>query len=100
MAAFDTNLVAISWRGGQYGVVSQTMAHVNSSALRDAKLLHNVSEDAGYLDEAAIVQKADFRKFLIPEASCRAALDWFCSLPSEVMFIVVHRAEWDSGLGG
>jgi hypothetical protein len=97
--AFHTYLVAISLDSGRYAVASQTLAHINSSTLRDAGLLHDVSESAGYLDEAAIIQKADFRKFLLPEASYKAAIEWFSSLPAEVMFIVVHRAEWESGLG-
>ena len=99
--AFDTHLVAISWRHGQYSVVSQTIAHVDTDALRKAGLLHDVSEGVGYMDEAAIVQKDDFVKFLLPETNPwhKAAADWRASLPPETAFIVIHRAEWESGLG-
>ena len=98
--AFETNLIAISWKQGQYVVVSQTIAHVDTDSLRRGGLLHDVSDDVGYMDEAAIIQKNDLGKFLLPETNPwhKAAADWFVALPAETTFIVVHRAEWESGL--
>lgn len=99
--AFETHLVAISWSAGTYAVVSQTIAHVDTQLLTQDGLLHNVSEDSGYLDEAAIIQRADFAKYLLPPSNPwhKAAADWLAALPREVMFVLVHRAEWESGLG-
>lgn len=99
--AFDTHLVAISWRLGAYAVVAQTMANVNIDALREAGYLHDVSENASYLDEAAIIRKDDFAKFLLPSTNQwgKAAAEWCETLPPETAFIVIHRAEWESGLG-
>ncbi len=101
MGAFHTYLVAISWSAGQYEVVAQTIAQIDSDAIRQAGLLHDVSEDVGYVDEAAIVQKADFVKYLLPESNPwhKEAQQWYSALPRETMFILVHRAEWESGLG-
>jgi hypothetical protein len=97
--AIASNLLAIAWHGGRYAVASQITAKINTSSLRDAGVLHDVSQDSYYLDEAAIVQKAQFRKFLTPETDYPAATAWWSSLPAEVMFIVVHLEEWESGLG-
>lgn len=101
MSAFETNLVAISLLGGTYRVVAQTIAPIDTPALRRDKLLHNVSSDAGYIDEGALLERRDFERYLLPESDPQhfAAKRWYLSLPADVAFIVVHRAEWESGLG-
>lgn len=97
--AIETKLVALSWHDGRYEVVAQVTAQVDTNAMMNDGLFHDVSEDSGYLDEAAIVQKKDFARYLLPESNPwhKAATLWYASLPTETMFIVVHRAEWDSG---
>lgn len=101
MAAFETNLVAISWSAGQYAVVAQTIAQIDGGAMRQDGLFHDVSEDVGYIDEAAIIQKTDFAKYLLPDSNPwhEEAQQWYLALPREVMFILIHRAEWEGGLG-
>ncbi len=101
MSAFLSNLIALSWNDGQYEVVAQTIAQIDSLALQDDGILHNVSKDSGYLDEAAIVQHADFVKYLLPDSNPwhKEAQEWYSTLPRETMFIIVHLAEWESGLG-
>ena len=70
MAAFDTNLVAIKWVAGRYEIISQTIAHIDSSAL------------AGTIREGSdsIVGGAGFGD---TEAGCRCAaviLEWVPAL--------------------
>lgn len=93
-----TNLVAMSLSHGRYAVISQTTAKINEASVRDAGLLHDVSEDRYCLDEAAVIHKSHFQKFLFPETDHRPALEWLSSLPAEATFILVHLAEWESGL--
>jgi hypothetical protein len=100
MSAFETNLIAIAWRNGEYDVVAQTDAPIDVSALdRDGKI-HDVSENTSYVDEAAIIQVGRFAQYLFPESDPRRneAEHWLRSLPESVMFIVVHRAQYESGL--
>jgi hypothetical protein len=59
---------------------------------------NDVSQNAGYVDQAAILSKTDFAKCLVPGSWCEAAATWYASLPSEATFVIVHVAEWESGL--
>ena len=98
--AFKTNLIAISWVGGRYEVVSQIQAKIDTPAINEAKLFNNVSSNLSYLDEAAILEKNDFANYISPQTHPWHidAFNWYASLPVEVHFIMVHRAEWESGL--
>lgn len=98
--AFETHLIAISWAGGKYEVASQIQAQIDITAINEDKLFNNVSADAGYFDEAAILQKDDFAKYLLPQTNPWhiEAVKWYAALPKQVNFIMVHRAEWESGL--
>jgi hypothetical protein len=98
--AFEINLVAISWRKNIYTVVSQVTAAVDTGALKRDGLLHDVSHNAGYVDEAALIEKSDLEKYFLPAESgwARQAQDWYSSLPTEATFILVHLWEWESGL--
>jgi len=97
--AFNTNLVAISWRADIYTVVSQVNAAVDTGALKRERLLHDVSHNSGYVDEAALIEKSNLAKFFLPPESAwaRRAQDWYSSLPAEATFILVHLFEWESG---
>ena len=100
MSAFETNLIAIAWRNGRYDVIAQTDAPIDVAALeRDGKI-HDVSENTSYIDEAAIIQVGKLGQYLLPESDPRRteAEDWLRALPDSVMFIVVHRAQYESGL--
>ncbi|MEO8143118.1 MAG: hypothetical protein ABI654_02795 [Betaproteobacteria bacterium] len=101
MAAFETTLVAIGWRERKFVVISQIIAQVDSAALRRDGLLRDVSENVGYIDEAALVQPRDFERYLLPESNSwhDPAKEWYQALPKETTFILVHLAEWESGLG-
>ena len=98
--AFETHIIALSWRNGNYAVVAQTTVPVNTETLEKDGLFNNVSENTSFIDEAAILHKNDFRKYLLPESDLfyETALEWYTSLPKETVFIIVHRAEWESCL--
>lgn len=99
--AFETNLIALSWRDGRYAVISHLIAHINTELLRNEGRLHNVSGGTGYVDEATILSRAQFERYLLPESLpwSRSVQEWYSTLPNEVAFIIVHRAEWESGMG-
>jgi hypothetical protein len=100
MSAFETNLVAITWKGGTYQVVSQIIAHIDDAALARDGLLHDVSENSSYIDEAAILEKGSFEKYFLPESDLRreAARQWYSALSEDVAFVFIHRAQYESGL--
>ena len=95
--AFETHLVAIRWYLGNYDVVSQIIADIQFGPLRHENRISNVSENAGYVDEAAVLSHLEFPKYLFPGES--AARVWYEALPDHVSLIMVHNAEWESGLG-
>jgi len=95
--AFATHLVAIRWYLGNYDVVSQIIADIQFGPLRHENRISNVSENAGYVDEAAVLSHLEFPKYLFPGES--AARVWYEALPDHVSLIMVHNAEWESGLG-
>jgi hypothetical protein len=99
--AFDTNLVAVRWLKGEYDVVSNITASINIENLRSKQQMVDVSSDASFSDYATIVSYVDFEKYLLPESVSwgSAARDWYASLSDDVKCIIVHEAEWESGLG-
>jgi hypothetical protein len=93
---FDTHLIAISWSFGKYSVSSQTSGIVNEQKLKQSGRLSDVSEpNSGYRDFAAILSREEFLDFGADSSTSK----WFGDLPTEVHFILVHLAEWESGLG-
>ena len=99
--AFETNLVAIRWYLGQYEVVSATKADIDFAALRRKHQLIDVTESVAYADYAVVVSYKEFCEYLLPEPSSwtAAARAWYAALPEHVSFIMIHEAEWESGLG-
>jgi hypothetical protein len=99
--AFDTNLVAIRWLQGKYDVVSSITASINIETLRSKQQMVDISSDTSFSDYATIVSFTEFEKYLLPESVSWGsdARDWYASLSDDIKFIVVHEAEWESGLG-
>jgi hypothetical protein len=99
--AFETNLIAIRWLKGHYDVVSDITASIDIEALRSKQQLVDVSSDLSYSDYATIVSFAEFEKYLLLESVPwgSTARDWYASLSDDIKFIIVHEAEWESGLG-
>jgi hypothetical protein len=95
--AFETHLVAIRWYLGNYDVASQIIADIQFGPLRHENRIFDVSENPGYVDEAAVLSHLEFAKYLFPGES--AARAWYEALPEQVSFIMVHNVEWESGLG-
>jgi hypothetical protein len=96
--AFATHLIALSWHMGRYAVVGQITADVDTTTIAKSGYFNDVSENAGYVDRAAILSKTDFAKYLLPGPGNIATAGWYASLPSETTFLIVHVAEWESGL--
>jgi hypothetical protein len=49
-----------------------------------------------YQDLVAIISRNEFKKMAGNSAMLMA---WFKNLPSSVKFVMVHEAEWESGMG-
>ena len=96
--AYYTNLVAISVTNGKYKVVSEISTQVNVRLMAEDHLFNNVSENNFYLDEAAIIQKDKFSKYLYAVEDNQTADNWYKELPPNVKLIIVHKLEWESGL--
>jgi hypothetical protein len=98
--AFEKTVVAMSWRGGGYGIVEKhsvkDRTDLDWDALEAEYSWNDVSENSSYLDFAMAVSKPMFEKFAVgTEAKA------FFSRTSETgaFFYLIHRAEWESGLG-
>ncbi len=99
--AVETNLVAIRWLKGEYDVASSITAQIDIEAIRSKQQLVDVSSDLSYSDYATIVSYSEFQKYLFPDTvswGCTAR-DWYASLSDDIKFIIIHEAEWESGLG-
>lgn len=101
MTAFDATLVAISWHKARYAVVSEVMARLDDTALERDGRLKDVSGNTSYIDEAAILHKAQVHRYLRPPSDRDHALvkNWLAGLPEEAEFVLYHRAQFESGLG-
>lgn len=97
---FDTNLVALSWRRGEYVVAAHVIADIDTARIAAAGRFADVSEDVGYIDRVAVLSKVDFQQYLLPSSNPRhkEAADWYAALPNEIAFVIVHLAEWESGI--
>lgn len=94
---FDVHLVAISWEFGTYSVSSQFTRPLDTQKLKQSGRLSDVSAiESPYRDLAAILSRDQFPEFMPQQCSTAT---WFAGLTREVNFIVVHLAEWESGLG-
>lgn len=99
--AFETNLIALSLSEGEYKIHSAIIGSVDTLRMKEEKILRDVSDETGYTDYGTIFSKADFQKYLFDTdwGSNKKTRDWYASLPKDVAFIVLHMAEWESGLG-
>lgn len=106
MAATYTTLIALKWhRGGvsasgnNYEVVSEIEADINLRLLKEDGLLHKAAENSFYSDNAAVISKTDFPKYLIKDGKKKSdAEKWLLKLDSYVLYIVVHEAEYETGM--
>ena len=97
--AYYTNLVALSSDGDKYVVESSITASVNVRLIMEDKLLNDVSDNNFYLDQAGIFQKDKFLKYLDADSKNSAGQKWYKQLSKNVKLIIVHKLEWESGLG-
>jgi len=98
--AFETIIIALSWRDAEYSVVSRIHAPVNEEAIDREGRFQDVSSNPGYVDQMAIFEKGQFRRYLLWPNDDRTTevRQWYDTLPEDVAFILVHRSEWESGL--
>jgi hypothetical protein len=99
--AWETHLIALSKEYGKYSVVSSITGHIDINKLYGEKRLFDVTNEMTYRDEACVLSRREFPNYLKQEkykGDERVRL-WFESLPREVQFVIVHEAEWESGLG-
>lgn len=62
--AYYTNLIALRIIKGKYVVQSCITANLNVLLLEEDHILNDASENNFYLDQAAIIQKEKFIKYL------------------------------------
>lgn len=99
--AWETHLIALRKEYGKYSVVSSIAGHIDLNKLYEEKRLFDVTNEMTYRDEACVLSRREFPNYLKPEkykGDERVRL-WFEGLPREVQFVIVHEAEWESGLG-
>ena len=99
--AWETNLIALSKKQGEYSIASAIIGNIDIDKLYNEKRLFDVTNEMTYRDEACVLSRREFPNYLKLEkykGDERVRL-WIESLPREVRFIIVHRAEWESGLG-
>jgi hypothetical protein len=98
--AFKTLLQAIKWTSTGYETLSRIEASVDLDALERENRFVNVSDDPGYADFSAVLAVKEFPKYFLPESNpwAQAARTWCGSIPKGAHFIVVTKAEWESGI--
>ena len=99
--AYKTSLVAISWHQGEYEVVDQTSdGNISLDKLKKKGIVHDVSDDLGYIDAGAIIRKCDFPKYYVAsnDPYYDVTKTWFKKLPKQTEFIFAHFAEYGDNL--
>lgn len=96
--AFDWNVVAIRWRDGEYAVVASEIFNqgvdwrrlLQLAPLRDVPIQPDT-----YIDQATVVSREQLQHWLTDD---RARV-WFYGKAAEADLFMIHRAEWESGMG-
>ena len=98
---YRTSLVAISWWQSEYEVVDQTIeGDISLEKLKKKGIVHDVSDDVGYIDAGAIIRKCDFPEYYLPanDPFYDVTKKWFEKLPKKTEFIFAHFAEYGDNL--
>lgn len=96
--AFDYNLVAIRWRGGEYAVVAVEVFNqgIDWPRLIELAPLRDVPIQAdSYTDQATVVSREQLQQMLTDD---RARV-WLYGQAAEADLFLIHRSEWESGTG-
>lgn len=96
--ASDYFAVAIRWREGNYTIAAK-LENVDTlvgwQVLTVAYPLNDVSDErSGYFDRATVLPAYRFRRF----AKSGEVDAWLDGPAKEADFIMLHQAEWESGL--
>lgn len=100
--AFDYFAVAIRWHEGKYSAIAETgnvEKLIDWPALIAAYPLNDLTEErdgmrSGYVDQGTILPVHRFREF----AQSDSIKSWLDGPAKGAAFILIHRAEWESGL--
>jgi hypothetical protein len=106
MAATYTVLIAVRWNRyvpasgkANYEVASEIEAEIDLSKLKADGLLHKANENSFYVDKAAVIAKRDLPKYFIIDGRKKSEAEkWYSKLDDYVMFILVHEAEFETGM--
>lgn len=98
--AFETHIIALNWVRGEYSVASSIIGHIDLDKLYKEKRLFDVTNEMTYVDEACVLSRREFPNYLREEnfTGAERVRLWFESLSRDVQFLVVHVAEWESGM--
>jgi hypothetical protein len=95
--AWHTTLVAMSLQQGCYAVFATNfLGGVDVIRMEREGLLRDASDPrSGYSDRLAVLTPVQLEGYAVTSNSRK----WLQELPSEVIAVLVHQYEWESGLG-
>jgi len=95
--AYLTAMVAISWQGNNYKVIATNrLGSLDTPRMKQDGFLRDASHPgSGYQDEVAVLTPIQLQAYAVTEDT----LNWLATLPAEVLVVLVHEYEWESGLG-
>lgn len=96
--AYEWNVVAISWQGGNYSVVGAEIFNVGidwTTLLKSAPLRGLPLQPGYYIDEGTVITREELR----PHLTSEKARGWFEGPAAKADLFLIHRGEWESGLG-
>ena len=98
--ALETHIIALNWVRGEYSVASSIIGYIDLDKLYKEKRLFDVTNEMTYMDEACGLSRREFPNYLREEnfTGAERVRLWFESLPRDVQFLIVHVAEWESGM--
>lgn len=96
--AFQYSAVAVRWSGGRHEVVAERVigTGIDWAGIEKEFPLYDVSDNVtGYVDRATLLPVHRFREFI----QSPAVVEWLEGEAGEATFILLHVAEWESGMG-
>lgn len=98
--AFDRIVVAMSWREGTYKVIESHTFNgsdaLNWKAIEASHTWNDITGDPGYQDQVIVISARQFREYLIND---EAHSFYQRTTDAHAFMYLIHRAEWESGLG-
>lgn len=95
--ASEYTAIAIRWNAGQHDIIGEIpmSLDVDWPGLEAAFPFYDVSDDQGaYIDRVTVLPVYRFREFV----AAPSVLDWLNGPALAAVFIMIHAAEFDSGM--